>query len=66
MAKKRAEKGTSRPDRRDTPEDARPAANTATVDSVPEYMWETYDDGELPNLDEEADATRGASVQHGR
>jgi hypothetical protein len=36
------------------------------VDSVPEYMRETYDDGELPNLDEEADATRDASVQHGR
>ena len=66
MAKKRAEKGTSRPDSRDTPEAARPAADTATVDSVPEYMRETYDDGELPNLDEEADATRDASVQHGR
>jgi hypothetical protein len=65
MAKKRAEKGTSRPDPRDTPKDARPGANTATVVSVPEYMRETYDD-ELPTLDEEAGATRDASVHHGR
>jgi putative transposase len=66
LAKKRAEKGTSRPDPRDTPEDARPGADTATVDSVPEYMRENYIDDELPILDEEAGATRDASVQHGR
>lgn len=66
MAMKRAEKGSSRPTTPGNPAAAPVRPETATEDSLPEYMRESFVDEPLPDFDAEAGVSRDASVQHGR
>ena len=66
MAKKRAEKGTSRPTTAGNRTHAPARAETVTEDSLPEYMRESFVNEPLPDFDEEAGMSHDAPVQHGR
>lgn len=66
IAKKRAEKGSTRNTTPGNPTDAPARPETVTEDSLPEYMREDFVGEPLPDFDAEAGVSHDAPVQHGR